>query len=81
MIIDECSGTEHLPNNGTYMNHDFDFVNLGHKFNKVRKTKVSHGNAPLRGVNPVRRKGGHQIDESLILMDHLPPIPSAKTKK
>ena len=46
--------------------------------NRKRRTKVSHGLAPLKGVKPVRVKGGFRIDESAVLPEMRPPIPLTK---
>ena len=63
---------------GHYRNHLFDMADVTKSCNRKRRTKVSHGLAPLKGVKPVRDKGGFRIDESAVLPKMRPPIPFTK---
>ena len=63
---------------GHYRNHLFDMPAVTKSRNRKRRTKVSHGLAPLKGVKPVRDKGGFRIDKSAMLPEMRPPIPLTK---
>lgn len=63
---------------GHYTNHLFDIQHVTKSRNRKRRTNISHGLAPLKGVKPVRDKGKFRIDESSILPKLLPPIPETK---
>ena len=53
--------------NGHYTNHLFDVCGVTKSKKRKRRTEISHGLAPLRGVTPVRDKGKFRIDESSIM--------------
>ena len=63
---------------GHYCNHLFDMPAVAKSCNRKWRMKVSHGLAPLKGVKPVRDKGGFRIDESAVLPEMWPPIPLTK---
>ena len=61
---------------GHYTNHLFDIPQVTKSRNQKRRTNISHGLAPLKGVKPVCDKGKFCIDEkSSVLPNLLPPIP------
>ena len=60
---------------GHYTNHLFDVCGVTKSKNRKRRTEISHGLAPLRGVKPVRDKGKFRIDESSIMPNLLQPVP------
>ena len=60
---------------GHYTNHLFDVCGFTKSKNRKRRTEISHGLAPLRGVKPVRDKGKFRIDESSIMPNFLQPVP------
>ena len=63
---------------GHYHNHLFDMPAVTKSRNRKRRTKVSHGLAPLKGIKPVHDKGGFRIDESAVLPEMRSPIPLTK---
>ena len=60
---------------GHYINHLFDRSGVIKSKKRKRRTKISHGLAPLKGVKPVRDKGKFRIDESSIMPNLLQPVP------
>ena len=44
--------------NGHYRNHLFDIPHVTKSHHRKRRKNISHGMAPLKGVKPVRDKGG-----------------------
>ena len=68
----EINGDRH------YTNHLFDIPNITKSRNQKRRTNISHGLAPLKGVKPVHDKGKFCIDESSVLPYLLPPIPETR---
>ena len=63
---------------GFYTNHLFDIPHVTKSRKRKRRTNISHGIAPLKGVKPVRDKGKFRIDESSVLPNLLPPIPETR---
>ena len=61
-----------------YRNHLFDIPHVTKSRNRKRRKNISHGMAPLKGVKPVRDKGGFRIDESSVMPNIRPPIPFTK---
>ena len=45
---------------------------------RKRRTDISHGLAPLKGVKPVRDKGHFRIDESAVMPNLLPLLPQTQ---
>ena len=64
--------------NGHYRNHLFDIPHVTKSRHRKWRKNISHGMAPLKGVKPVRDKGGFQIDESSVMPNMRPPIPFTK---
>ena len=60
---------------GHYINHLFDVSGVTKSKKRNRRTDISHGLAPLKGVKPVRDKGKFRIDESAVMPNLLKPIP------
>ena len=60
---------------GHYINHLFDVSGVTKSKKRKRRTDISHGLAPLKGVKPVRDKGKFRIDESTVMPNLLKPIP------
>ena len=65
---------------GFYTNHFFDIPFVTKSCNRKRHKDISYGLAPLKGVKPVRDKGGFRIDESTVPPNLLPPIPQTIIK-
>ena len=66
---------------GHYINHLFDVCSVTKCKKRKRRTEISHGLAPLKGVKPVRDKGKYRIDESCIMPNLLQPIPETNITK
>ena len=66
---------------GYYTNHLFDVPDVIKSKKRKRRTEISHGLAPLKGVKPVRDKGKFRIDESCVMPNLLQPIPETKVTK
>ena len=64
-----------------YINHLFDIKGVTKSKKRKRRTHISHGLAPLKGVKPVRDKGKFRIDESSIMPNLLQPVPKTDSKK
>ena len=64
--------------NGHYTNHLFDVYGITKSRKRKRRTEISHGLAPLRGVKPVWHKGKFRIDESSIMSNLLQPVPQTE---
>ncbi|MCG8625032.1 MAG: hypothetical protein MJE68_23910, partial [Proteobacteria bacterium] len=60
---------------GHYINHLFDVSGITKSKKRKRRTEISHGLAPLKGVKPVRDKGKFRIDESCVMPNLLQPVP------
>ena len=63
---------------GFYTNHIFDVPEVTKSRYHKRRTDISHGLAPLKGVKPVHDKGHFRIDESAVMPNLLPPIPQTQ---
>ena len=66
---------------GHYINHLFDVGGVTKSKKRNRRTEISHGLAPLKGVKPVRDKGKFRIDESSVMPNLLQPVPQTKKEQ
>ena len=74
-FIDGSCAEQRNSGNGHYINHLFDVRGITESRKRKRRTEISHGLAPLRGVKPVHNKGKFRIDESCVMPNLLQPVP------